>query len=68
MYFLRDTSLEKFLPFDQNNLFTKEQGKGTAKIFKSQLFINLMKFRIFRYAALIGYKFIRKFILKKKFY
>jgi hypothetical protein len=68
MYFLRDESLEKFLPFDQNNLFTKEQGKGTAKIFKSQLFINLMKFKIFRYAALIGYKFIRKFILRKKFY
>lgn len=68
IYFLRDESLEKFLPFDQKNLFTKEQGKGTAKIFKSLLFINFMKFKIFRYTALIIYKFYRKFILRSKFY
>jgi hypothetical protein len=67
-YFLRKESLEKFLPFNLDTLVSEEQGKGTSRIFKSKLFINLMKFTLFRYGALIIYKFFRKFILRSKFY
>lgn len=67
-YTLRNQSLENFKPFVQDTLLSKEQGKGTHKIFKYKLFITLMKYKIFRYAILILYKIYRKYILKSKFY
>ena len=67
-YFLRNKSLEKFLPFDNNSLMTTEQGAGTAKIYKTKFFINIMKNKFCRYFILICYKFYRKYILRSKFY
>jgi hypothetical protein len=68
IYFLRNKSYEEFLPFDNRYLMTTEQGAGTAKIYKTKFFINLMKNKYCRYLILFFYKFYRKFILRSKFY
>jgi len=68
IFILRNQPLENFKPFNKNNLLQIEQGRGINIIFKLKLFRILMKYKIFRYGALIIYKVYRKYILKSNFY